>query len=116
VNAGEETDPAAGRNYEVERRERLLQRPGFQITEMQIGSAQEIPWHYHTQIQDTFYVLEGGLQVSLQQPAETVQLAPGQTYSVRPGRPHRLTSAGGGSTVFLNLQGIGEYDWNPARS
>ena len=45
--------------YEVERRVRYAERPGFRITELQIGPIQEIPWHSHNEAQDTFYVLEG---------------------------------------------------------
>jgi len=37
-----------------------------------------------------------------------------QAAFARRGRPHRVTNAGGGSTAFLNLQGMGTYDWNAA--
>src|SRR2546427_9532709 len=43
--------------YEVERRARHAERPGFRISELQISSTQQVPWHYHSNIQDTFYVL-----------------------------------------------------------
>ena len=42
-----------------------------------------------------------------------MRLAPGQTYTVRPGRPHRVTNGGQHSATFLVLQGIGEYDYVP---
>ena len=42
--------------YEVERRDRHAERPGFRISELQIGPKQQVPWHYHTTVQDTFYV------------------------------------------------------------
>jgi hypothetical protein len=32
---------------------------------------------------------------------------------VEVGRPHRVTNAGEGSAVFLNLQGMGDYDFIP---
>ncbi|HET7875576.1 MAG TPA: cupin domain-containing protein [Methylomirabilota bacterium] len=99
--------------YEVERRARHAERPGFRITELQIGPTQQVPWHYHTGVQDTFYVLEGGVRLFLRDPTEEVRLGPGETYSVRPGRPHLVTNAGGASAVFLVLQGIGEYDYVP---
>jgi hypothetical protein len=41
--------------YEVERRVRYAERPGFRITKLQIGRTQEIPSRSHTQTQDTFY-------------------------------------------------------------
>ena len=33
--------------------------------ELQISATQRVPWHYHTAIQDTFYVLEGHLRLQL---------------------------------------------------
>jgi len=99
--------------YEVERRARHAERPGFRITELQIGPRQQVPWHYHTRIQDTFYVLEGRLRLFLRDPKEEVRLEPGETYGVRPGRPHLVTNGGEGSAVFLVLQGLGEYDYVP---
>ena len=99
--------------YEVERRARHAERPGFRISELQISPSQRVPWHYHTHIQDTFYVLRGRLQLFLRDPNEEVRLEPGETYSVRPGRPHLVTNAGDASATFLVLQGIGEYDYVP---
>jgi quercetin dioxygenase-like cupin family protein len=99
--------------YEAERRARHAERPGFRITELQISPTQQVPWHYHTRIQDTFYVLEGRLRLFLRDPKEAVLLGPGETYAVRPGRPHLVTNAGDTSAVFLVLQGIGEYDYVP---
>ncbi len=103
----------AGHLYEVERRAYHAQRPGFRISELQIGAAQKVPWHYHNNVQDTFYVLEGHLRIFLRDPKEEVLLAPSETYSVRPRRPHLVTNAGQSSAVFLVLQGIGEYDFVP---
>ena len=99
--------------YEVERRAYHAQRPGFRINELQISPAQKVPWHYHTNTQDTFYVLEGLLRLFLRDPKEEVRLGPGETYTVRPGRPHLVTNGGDSSATFLVLQGIGEYDYVP---
>jgi len=97
--------------YEVERRARHAERPGFRITELQISPTQQVPWHCHTRIQDTFYVLDGAIRIFLREPKEDVMLAPGQTYAVRAGRPHLVTNAGSSSATFLVLQGLGEYDY-----
>jgi len=99
--------------YEVERRARHAERPGFRISELQLSKTQQVPWHAHTNIQDTFYVLEGRLRLFLRDPKEDVRLAPGETYSVRAGRPHLVTNGGESSVTFLVLQGIGEYDYVP---
>jgi len=99
--------------YEVERRTSHAERPGFRINELQISRTQQVPWHYHTNIQDTFYVIEGCLRLFLRDPKEEVRLGPGDTFSVRPRRPHLVANGGDVSATFLVLQGIGEYDFVP---
>lgn len=99
--------------YEVERRAEHAARPGFRITELQISKTQKVPWHYHSNVQDTFYVLEGELRIFLHDPKEEVRLKPGQTYTARAKRPHLVTNGSEKSATFLVLQGIGEYDFVP---
>lgn len=103
----------ASRLYEVERRARHAARPGFHISELQLSPTQKVPWHYHTNISDTFYVLEGQMRLFLQDPKEEVRLGPGESFVARPGRPHLVTNAGSTSLTFLIMQGIGEYDYVP---
>ena len=99
--------------YEVERRAEHAARPGFRITEIQLSKTQKVPWHYHNNVQDTFYVLKGNLRLFLRDPKEEIRLAPGDTYSIKPRRPHLVANGGEGSATFLVLQGIGEYDFVP---
>ena len=49
--------------YEVERRARHAERPGFRISELQISATQKVPWHFHSNIQDTFYITEGQVRL-----------------------------------------------------
>ncbi|HEU4340880.1 MAG TPA: cupin domain-containing protein [Candidatus Binatia bacterium] len=104
-------DPS--RYYEVERQQYHAVRPGFRINELQISPTQKVPWHYHNNVQDTFYVLEGSIRIFLQDPKEEIFLKPGETYSVPPRRPHLVTNSGNTSATFLVLQGIGDYDFVP---
>lgn len=99
--------------YEVERRATHAARPGFRINELQLSPTQKVPWHYHSNVQDTFYVLEGRIRVFMRDPKEDVILAPGETLSLAPRRPHLVVNAGEASATFLILQGIGEYDFVP---
>jgi quercetin dioxygenase-like cupin family protein len=99
--------------YEVERRVRHAERPGFHISELQISRDQRVPWHYHNNVQDTFYVLQGRIRIFLRDPKEDVRLGPGETCSVAPRRPHLVTNDGDASATFLVLQGLGEYDYVP---
>jgi quercetin dioxygenase-like cupin family protein len=99
--------------YEVECRAEHAARPGFRITELQISPTQKVPWHCHSNIQDTFYVIKGDIRLFLREPKAEIRLRPGDTYSVRPRRPHLVTNDGDTSATFLVLQGIGEYDFVP---
>ena len=103
----------ASHYYEVEHRARHAERPGFRINELTISPTQQVPWHYHTNVQDTFYVLDGHIRIFLRAPKEEVALGPGETYSVPPQRPHLVINGGSASATFLILQGIGDYDFVP---
>ncbi|MGX9432365.1 MULTISPECIES: cupin domain-containing protein [Bradyrhizobium] len=87
----------------------------FVFWSLQLSLTQKVPWHSHTNISDTFYVLEGHVKLFLQDPKEEVNLKPGEVYVVRPARPHLVTNGGAKSLTFLNLQGVGEIDFVPAR-
>jgi mannose-6-phosphate isomerase-like protein (cupin superfamily) len=115
MTAAERLKPVkdASHLYEVERRARHVQRPGFHISELQLSPTQTVPWHFHTNIADTFYVLEGEMRLFLQNPKEEVRLKPGETYTAVAKRPHLVTNAGKTSLTFLVLQGMGEYDYVP---
>jgi quercetin dioxygenase-like cupin family protein len=99
--------------YEVERRARHAERPGFRISELQLSPTQTVPWHFHTNISDTFYVLEGQMRLFLQDPKQDVRLGVGDSFVAVAGRPHLVTNVGEGSLTFLILQGVGDYDYVP---
>jgi quercetin dioxygenase-like cupin family protein len=98
--------------YQTERRAQHAQRPGFRIAELQISPTQTVPWHHHTAVRDTFYVLGGTLRIFLRDPDEEMLLAAGETFTVRAGRPHLVTNAGTASATFLVLQ-LGDHDFIP---
>lgn len=99
--------------YEVERRQTHAARPGFRINELTISAAQQVPWHYHSHVRDTFYVIEGEIRLFMQDPKQEMRLGPGDSYAVAPRRPHLVKNAGEASATFLVLQGVGEYDFVP---
>ena len=99
--------------YPVERRARHAERPGFRINELQISPTQKVPWHYHSNVGDTFYVLEGTIRIFMRDPKEDVTLGVGQTFSLPARRPHLVINPGETSATFLILQGVGEYDFVP---
>ena len=74
-----------GQGGVAERVGRHAERPGFRISEMRMSPTQQVPWHYHTNIQDTFYVLDGSVRITLRDPDEQVGLQPGESWG--PGPP-----------------------------
>ena len=97
-------------DLEVERCVFHAQREGFRITELEISPVQSVPWHFHNHISDTFYVLEGEINLNLRNPKETIRLQPGCSFKVAEQRPHTVINGGDVNATFLVLQGIGEYD------
>ena len=99
--------------YEVERRALHAERPDFRISELQISPTQKVPWHYHNNVQDTFYVIAGRIRIFLRDPDEEIALGPGEVFSVKAPRPHFVKNDDASSATFLVLQGGGEYDYVP---
>jgi quercetin dioxygenase-like cupin family protein len=95
---------------EVERCVFHAEREGFRISELQISTSQQIPWHYHNHISDTFYVLEGEITLYLRDPKESIRLGQSASFEVIAKRPHLVSNSGSTSATFLVLQGVGEYD------
>jgi mannose-6-phosphate isomerase-like protein (cupin superfamily) len=91
-----------------------LDRSDLRITELALASGEEVGWHRHTAVDDTFYVVEGRIRVSMRDPDQTVMLERGQSWGAVPhGRPHNVSNAGGGPAVVLLVHGFGSYDFIP---
>ena len=41
--------------YEVERRETVAETDALRVRILTLAAGQEVPWHYHSQVTDTFY-------------------------------------------------------------
>jgi len=90
------------------------ERPGFRISEIRLSPTQHVPWHHHSNIEDTFYVLGGRIRITLHLPDEAIELGVGESWGpVRRRRPHLVTNAGADPASFLVLQGMGDYDFVP---
>jgi hypothetical protein len=87
------------------------ERPGYRISELQISPTQQVPWHCYSDLQDTFYVIEGTSGSSCAHPRRRCSSAP--AIPIQSDRAARTSSPGDRSATFLVLQGIGEYDYVP---
>jgi mannose-6-phosphate isomerase-like protein (cupin superfamily) len=105
--------PPSRRPYVIESAEVLAETLDMRMTVFTVGAGQEIPWHWHSNVSDRFFGMEGVTVVETRAPAARFELAPGQTGTVPPKRAHRITGKDGGRCKFALLQGIGTYDFNP---
>jgi quercetin dioxygenase-like cupin family protein len=70
-----------------------------------------IPWHYHSQCSDQYFVLEGTLTVETRHPEAQRALEAGAGHRLEPGTPHRIRNRSEHDCRFLLVQGVGVFDW-----
>jgi len=100
--------------YPVKDRKKYGERTGFKITELRLAPGQEIPWHVHSHVRDSFYVIAGELLIKTREPLEEVLLRATDMFAVPPRKAHVVTNAGDRDVRFLvigDAQGHGGYDF-----
>ncbi|HLI22188.1 MAG TPA: cupin domain-containing protein [Stellaceae bacterium] len=100
-------------NYEIAGREMIAEGADMQVQVLILAAGQCVPWHYHSEIGDTMICLEGTVVVETRAPRPEYVLAPGQRCSVPPKTAHTVHGQDGGACKFLNVQGVGVYDFMP---
>lgn len=97
--------------YAIEGRQLIAEAPGLRVQILTLGNGEAVPWHYHTEITDTFACLEGPMVVKM--PSGDHVLEAGDTCAVPPNTPHRVCGKDGGRCRFLVVQGVGVHDFIP---
>ena len=97
--------------YEIEDRELIAEVQGLRVQVLILGADQCVPWHRHSAISDTFFCLEGPMLVETREPETRVLLHVGESTTVPPGRPHRVSGVDAGRCRFVSVQGVGDYDY-----
>ncbi len=105
--------PAHWPSYDVADYEIVAATPELRMVMITLGPGHEVPWHWHTNIADRFFCMQGPMVIETRAPREVFRLEPGQTCVVPPKRAHRVTGENMGPCKFSLLQGIGTYDYNP---
>lgn len=104
--------PEKSQNYSVKRVKLVLKGSDVQARIFTLAPGDRIPWHYHRQSRDHFFVLEGILSVTTRNLGEKTQtIETGGAHSVAPGTAHLIANKGSVDCRFLLLQGVGPYDW-----
>ena len=100
--------------YVIEHREVVAETDTLRVSILTLATGQEVPWHHHSQVTDTFYCLEGTLSVETRLPDARHLLDIGESCAVPRMTAHRVTGHEGGRARFLIVQGVGTYDYCPA--
>ena len=100
-------------SYEIEDYETWAETPELRMVVLTLAAGQEVPWHWHTNVSDTFFCMRGPMVIETRAPREVIVLKPGETHVVPAKRAHRVTGKNDGPCKFGILQGVGTYDFNP---
>ena len=108
----QEPRDAATANPEVTRNAKVVvQTADVRIVEYALRRGDTHPWHYHSQVSDRVYCLEGLIGVDMQQPSKRIVLRPGESCEVLPKTVHHVGNAGDGTSRYLLVQALGKYDY-----
>lgn len=104
--------------YEVAQREMVAEVENLRIVVLTLAPGQFVPWHYHSEITDTFFCLQGPMVIETGA-AQTnggrsqTELAAGESHAVPKRKAHKVSGKDGGPCKFAIVQGIGSYDFVP---
>ncbi len=98
------------KRHTIEDRQLIAETPDLRVRILTLASAQQVPWHYHTAVTDTFICLEGPMVVKTTSPDADHELLPGDSCTVPPETAHQVAGKNGGRCRFVIVQGVGEYD------
>jgi quercetin dioxygenase-like cupin family protein len=103
-------------NYTVKDVEVVVAGRDVQARVLTLAAGDSIPWHYHSETTDHYFVLRGSLTIATRNPDEERELGVGGRHRVMPGTAHLLSNRGVTEAQFLLLQGVGKYDWIKAEA
>jgi len=97
--------------YDIQERKVIAETEDLRVTEMILAPGEFVPWHYHTQVTDTFFCLEGDLMIETPRAGQEVRVDPGNSFAVPTPQAHRVSNVGQGLCRFVLVQGVGPYDF-----
>jgi quercetin dioxygenase-like cupin family protein len=90
--------------------ETIMEGADMRVTVLTLAETECIPWHYHSEITDSFVCLEGPMVVETRAPRAEYVLGPGERCEVPPKVAHYVHGLNDGPFKFLIIQGVGVYD------
>lgn len=99
--------------YTIQARELIGEVDGLRVQIMALGPGETVPWHWHSEVDDTFVCMEGPMIVETRAPGQVHELGPGERLTVPVKTAHEVRGKDGGACKFVLVQGIGEHDFHP---
>ena len=98
-------------NYSVKRVETIADGVDARVRLFTLAPGEIIPWHYHSQSSDHYFVLEGALTVRTRNPERLSVISIGVSHRLTPQTIHQISNQSEGDCRFLLVQGVGALDW-----
>lgn len=98
-------------NYTVNDIETIVKGADVVVRLFTLKPGDRIPWHYHSESIDHYFVLEGTVSIDTRGADGRISLGLGERYRVEPGEEHSVANTNDTVTRFILVQGVGKYDW-----
>lgn len=97
----------------IHKEEELINIDGARVRIMILEPGKSTVWHFHSEVRDHIFCLEGIVTVSYLNPEKEICLFPGQRCDVDAYRIHQVKNTLEVVVEYLLVQGVGRYDFNP---
>src|SRR5882757_11131310 len=87
-------------DYTIAGRELVAEGADLRVQVLSLAAGQCVPWHYHSEISDSFVCLEGPMVVETRAPRHIYRLLPGERCAVPPKTAHYVHGAADGPCKF----------------
>jgi quercetin dioxygenase-like cupin family protein len=98
-------------SYQVKNVENVVVGTDIQVRVFTLADGDVIPWHYHSESTDHYFVLRGQVTIETHNPDDRHRLSVGERFKILPGTAHRISNESTSECQFLLVQGVGRYDW-----
>src|SRR6266404_36780 len=88
-------------DYTIAGRELIAEGTDLRVQVLTLAAGQCVPWHYHTEISDSFVCLEGPMVVETRAPRHVYRLLPGERCVVPPKTAHYVHGEADAPCKFL---------------
>lgn len=99
--------------YVVAGRDTVAEAPGLRVRRLTLNAGQCVPWHYHSEITDTFFCMRGPMCIETRNPTAIHRLMPGDSVAISAKTPHYVHGEDNSPCQFMIVQGVGVYDYVP---